>query len=410
MTRMTDWTPTRAAGLDRLAAFSPRMGSRYAAERNHDLGPGRHVGVSTLSPWVRRRLVTERELAEAALARHGAGKAEKFVQEVVWRTYFKGWLEGRPAVWADYQGGLADDLDRLAADRPLARRVAAAEEGRTGLDCFDAWAAELVETGYLHNHARMWFASIWTFTLGLPWRIGADFFLRHLLDGDPASNTLGWRWVAGLHTRGKAYAARASNIAKYTGGRFRPSGHDLAPAVALEEAESPPPHAPPRPPDPPAADIPSVLLIHEDDCRVEDLLRDPAGVAAVGLMAATPGRSPRPVAAEVAAFDRGALADAGDRLAALGAPAAEWLEAGDPATLADWATGHGAGQIVAAHAPTGPVRDRLDRAAPALARAGIRLAGLRRDWDALFWPHATAGFFKVKQKIPRVFSELGLGG
>jgi deoxyribodipyrimidine photo-lyase len=64
---------------------------------------------------------------------------------------------------------------------------------------------ELVETGYLHNHARMWFASIWIFTLRLPWELGADFFLRHLLDGDAASNTLSWRWVAGLHTKGKHY-------------------------------------------------------------------------------------------------------------------------------------------------------------------------------------------------------------
>ncbi len=82
--------------------------------------------------------------------------------------------------------------------------------------------------GYLHNHARMWFASIWIFTLRLPWVLGADFFMRHLCDGDPASNTLSWRWVAGLHTRGKTYLARASNIATYTGGRFTPQDHDLA--------------------------------------------------------------------------------------------------------------------------------------------------------------------------------------
>ena len=101
----------------------------------------------------------------------------------------------------------------------------AAIDGETGIECFDAWSAELCETGYLHNHARMWFASIWIFTLKLPWRLGADFFYRHLLDGDAASNTLSWRWVAGLHTRGKPYAARADNIATYSGGRFTP-GHN----------------------------------------------------------------------------------------------------------------------------------------------------------------------------------------
>ncbi len=72
-------------------------------------------------------------------------------------------------------------------------------------------------TGYLHNHARMWFASIWIFTLRLPWELGADFFLRHLLDGDPASNTLSWRWVGGMQTMGKTYLARADNIATLHG-------------------------------------------------------------------------------------------------------------------------------------------------------------------------------------------------
>ena len=66
---------------------------------------------------------------------------------------------------------------------------------------------ELKETNYLHNHARMWFASIWIFTLDLPWQLGAEFFMKHLYDGDAASNTLGWRWVAGIQTQGKNYLA-----------------------------------------------------------------------------------------------------------------------------------------------------------------------------------------------------------
>ncbi len=200
---MTDWTATRAAGEARMAAFVPRMGRRYANGRNTDEGPGQHKAVSQLSPYLRRRLVLESDVVAAAIAAHGPEGAEKFVQEVVWRGYFKGWLERRPQVWASTRDGLERDLADLDKDRRLRRAVADAEAGQTGLACMDAWAEELVETGYLHNHARMCFASIWIFTLGLPWRLGADFFLRHLVDGDPASNTLGWRWVAGLHTRGK---------------------------------------------------------------------------------------------------------------------------------------------------------------------------------------------------------------
>ena len=69
----------------------------------------------------------------------------------------------------------------------------------------------------------MWFASIWIFTLKLPWQLGANFFLHHLYDGDSASNTLSWRWVAGLQTIGKNYLATSANIAKYTSGRLRPN-------------------------------------------------------------------------------------------------------------------------------------------------------------------------------------------
>ena len=93
-------------------------------------------------------------------------------------------------------------------------------EARSGIPAMDAWTSELIETGYLHNHARMWYASIWIHTLKLPWTLGAEFFLRNLLDGDVASNTLSWRWVAGLHTVGKFYLAQKSNICKFTAGRL----------------------------------------------------------------------------------------------------------------------------------------------------------------------------------------------
>ena len=94
-------------------------------------------------------------------------------------------------------------------------------DGKTGIDCFDTWIEELRENNYLHNHSRMWFASIWIFTLGLPWQLGARLFMKHLLDGDASSNTLSWRWVAGMHTNKKPYLASKENIDKYTVNRFR---------------------------------------------------------------------------------------------------------------------------------------------------------------------------------------------
>ena len=251
-----------------------------------------------------------------ALEHHGPEGAEKFIQEVIWRGYFKGWLERRPGIWASYRDGLAADLAVLDTDRKLRRDVERAEAGETGLDCFDAWARELVETGYLHNHARMWFASIWVFTLGLPWRVGADFFYRNLLDGDPASNTLGWRWVAGLHTRGKPYKAQAWNIAKFTDGRFAPRAADLAEDVQGLEGQEPeglPPVTPMRTPQAPDPEAPTALLVTEEDCRPEDFDLAGLDIRADATLSASHLRSPRDVADHVAAFEEAALADAADR-------------------------------------------------------------------------------------------------
>lgn len=402
----TSWAADRATGLARLQAFVPRMGRRYEAERNHDRGPGRHDSVSTLSPWLRRRLLTEAEVVAAAVAAHGPEAAAKFIEEVVWRGYFKGWLELRPQVWARYRDGLVQDIAALERDAALAAALARAETGQTGLPCFDAWSRELVETGYLHNHARMWFASIWIFTLRLPWRLGADFFLRHLLDGDPASNTLGWRWVAGLHTRGKAYRARADNIATFTAGRFTPRADQLDAGEAGLEATEPeglPPILGLRPVVAPRPDLPTALLITEEDCCVEDFPWSSLDVRAAATLTASALRSPRPVAESVARFEADALADATARLsgAGLGVPVGS-LQAARPESLVAWAAAQGITQLVTPYVPRGPLNDWLIDAAPHLAAQGIVLAEWRREWDEALWPHATAGFFKVKQRIPQL--------
>ena len=401
---MQSWTPTRKAGEDILQAFVPQMGCRYANGRNTDYGPTAQKSVSALSPYIRRRLVLEAEVVAAALAAHGAADAEKFVQEVIWRGYFKGWLEHRPQVWASYCAGLTADLAALERDRRLRRDVACAMEGQTGLDCFDAWAKELVETGYLHNHTRMWFASIWIFTLRLPWRLGADFFYRHLLDGDAASNTLGWRWVAGLHTRGKPYPADAQNIATFTAGRFVPRDLDFAKVTAGLEASEPdglPPVLPLRAVRLPQAGRPTALLLTDDDCRVEDFDFAALDIRAAATLTTSHLRSPLPLSDLVRQFEIGALDDAALRAGL----ACEALRADDPDSLATWAVKAKVSQIATPFIPCGPTRDWLDQAAPNLKKCEITLSEWRRTWDDAIWPHATAGFFKVKQKIPQILTQ-----
>ena len=402
---MTDFPASRAAGLDAMNAFVPAMGKRYANGRNVDHGPGAHKAVSRLSPYLRRRLVTEQEVVAAAIAAHGPLMAEKFVEEVIWRTYFKGWLEQRPQIWARYTVGLDADLAAMEGDRKLRRSVERAMDGQTGLACFDAWATELVETGYLHNHARMWFASIWIFTFGLPWRLGADFFYRHLLDGDAASNTLGWRWVAGLHTRGKPYAARADNIKTCTNGRFAPRASDLAEVPEGLEATEPdglPPVLALREVVMPEAGLPTALLITDEDGRLEDFALPALDLRAAATLATSHLRSSLPVAEAVLRFEADALADTAARA---GVTAVEW-RAGRPDELAAWAESAGVTQIVTPYVTRGPIHDWLRDAAPGLAAKGIVLAEWRREWDAAIWPSATAGFFKVRQRIPRILDDL----
>lgn len=404
---MTIFEPTRAAGLARLQRFIPLAGRNYAALRNYDAGMGYHEAVSGLSPYLRARLISEEDVLGAILERHSAKDAQKFVEEVFWRAYWKGWLEMRPQVWRTYQRYVMRALDEIQTQSGLRSAWEDACHGRTGIECFDAWARELVETGYLHNHARMWFASIWIFTLRLPWELGADFFLRHLLDGDPASNTLGWRWVAGLHTSGKHYVARAENIAKFTRGRFDPAGELNEAAVA----QSGPPN-----PERGALVLNTEIAALPDRLRVGVVLHDedmsPAHVvervSRAGMVVASTtlngrnGLSPLSVSERVLSFSNEGLREVATRHESdLGTlTASSGVDA-----LRDWAKTNDLERIVTSHAPQGPVRDMLDAVSRDL---DIGVDHVARPYDVAAWPHATHGFFRFRKAIPDLLGRMGL--
>ena len=392
-----DFTPTRAAGLARLAIFADRAGELYDRCRNYDLGASQRANVSALSPWIRHRLITEIEVLDVTLVAHNFQTAERFVHEVVWRTYFKGWLEQHPGVWPAYQVSLRRQIKSVGKDRRLAADYAQAMAGETGIGCFDVWADELVGTGYLHNHARMWFASIWIFTLRLPWELGADFFLRHLMDGDPASNTLAWRWVAGIQTKGRPYIAGAANISKFTNQKFCPV-HQLA--TKVDPKIDPVVHSRrPIPDVTQAKDIPSdfLLLVTEDDMQIADVLPHPP-IATIGALA-TEGRSPNPLGEIAQHFAATAMCDAcGDHpIISHGAWSDDVIRA---------CARHQTKTVVTGYAPVGPVATALENAQSDLTAAGIRVLSVRRDFDTVAWPHATKGFFAMKKAIPKILETL----
>ena len=208
---------SRAKAIEKLDHFIENNLTDYSKLRNFDLGPEGRSNVSCLSPYITHGIINEKEIIKKSLDKFSFAKNEKFIQEVLWRTYWKGWLELRPNVWNDY----LIELKKTREDFKDNKEYLNALEGKTNIECFNYWVNELKENNYLHNHSRMWFASIWIFTLELPWQLGAEFFMQHLYDGDAASNTLGWRWVAGIQTQGKHYLASEWNIKKFTNNRFQ---------------------------------------------------------------------------------------------------------------------------------------------------------------------------------------------
>jgi deoxyribodipyrimidine photolyase-like uncharacterized protein len=207
---------SRAKALDKLNYFVENNLSEYSKLRNFDYGPDNRSNISCLSPYITHGIINEKEVIKKSLDKFSFAKNEKFIQEVLWRTYWKGWLELRPSVWTDF----LIELKKIKGDFQNNQNYKNAIDGKTNVECFNYWVNELKENNYLHNHTRMWFASIWIFTLNLPWQLGAEFFMQHLYDGDAASNTLGWRWVAGVQTQGKHYLASEWNIKKFTNDRF----------------------------------------------------------------------------------------------------------------------------------------------------------------------------------------------
>jgi deoxyribodipyrimidine photo-lyase len=198
---MTLFVPTRLAAFERMAAVDP---DAYARTRNDLTG-----AVTGLSPYLTHGLLTLREVYDSINARHALGAQHKLVFELGWRAYYRHvWTHrGNGVHQSLHPGPLPDEAYRPAI--PMDVQTAC-----TGVPAIDLAVRTLYETGYLHNHARMWLASYLVHIRKVHWHAGAQWMLGYLLDGDVASNHLSWQWVAGTASV-KPYLFNADNVAKY---------------------------------------------------------------------------------------------------------------------------------------------------------------------------------------------------
>jgi deoxyribodipyrimidine photo-lyase len=195
------------AALKQLAAIDP---AAYARTRNFVGG-----AVSRLSPWLRHGVLSLAEVRDAALLRVTTpAEAEKFIAELGWRDY---WRQVQAALGSRIRHDIEPPAARWRRAHPLEAMPDDVLAAQTGLACIDAFVRRLHETGWLHNHERMWLASWLVHTRGVRWQTGADWFLAHLLDGDPASNHLSWQWVAGTFSA-KPYIFNRENLERFTDG------------------------------------------------------------------------------------------------------------------------------------------------------------------------------------------------
>lgn len=397
---------TRADALAVWEAFRPRV-QEYAVRRNYvETG---HGNVSRLGAPLRHRLLTEDEVIRDTLAHCSFNASEKWLQEVCWRRYWKGWLELRPQIWDSWRRRVREL--RQALPPAVLQKVDAVAAGESGVACMDALARELIQTGYLHNHARMWWASFWIHAEELPWELGADFFFRHLLDADPASNTLSWRWVAGLQTPGKTYLVRLSNLEKYahagmlqqTQGNHRIADGAVHPSTQKEHADTtkhPLPEFPGVLPKPVGR---RGLWLHADD--LAPALGPLSECAPVAVAAFTSERTYREryhLGENRIRALRTVLADGIARAAAhYGCPAFLTDVEETAAGIAAWAQLQRLTEVVAFAPTVGPVRDLVPVLSQRLAELDIRLTLIRRDSDTHAFGLANAGFFPFWKKMSR---------
>ncbi len=208
----TVYSPTRGGREAALATLAQIKPEPYQRSRNFLSGD-----VTRLSAYLRHGVLTLAEVRDYALEQvSNPAHANKLINEFAWRDYWQRlYVELGEAIWQDRERYKTGFTAAQYDDAVPAEVVT----GQTTLVCMDSFSNDLRATGYLHNHARLWFASYLVHWRRTRWQAGARWFLEHLIDGDPASNNLSWQWVASTFASAP-YIFNRENLQRYTDGVY----------------------------------------------------------------------------------------------------------------------------------------------------------------------------------------------
>ena len=186
--------------LNRVEKIDP---VKYSSSRNYING-----SVTYLSPYISRGVISTKFILSKVLKRDfQTARIGKFIQELAWRDYWQ-------QIWIAKRDGINYDLKHLQSPVSNTSVPKSIVEGKTGIIAIDRAIKEFYETGYIHNHVRMYIAFLACNVGHSHWKKPAQWMYYHLLDADWASNALSWQWVAGANSN-KKYVANQENINKY---------------------------------------------------------------------------------------------------------------------------------------------------------------------------------------------------
>lgn len=178
--------------------------NKYAKTRNFING-----AVTYLSPYISRGFISLTQIRDVVMQNKKLYEVEKLLQELAWREYFQ-------RIWQFYGNGIFEDIKQAQQKVQHFAIPKSLVNASTTIDGIDTGIKKLYEIGYMHNHVRMYTAMLACNIAQSHWSMPAKWMYYHLLDGDLASNTLSWQWVAGSFSS-KKYYANQENISKYTG-------------------------------------------------------------------------------------------------------------------------------------------------------------------------------------------------